>query len=132
MVDLYKGAATIDFDFSMTVHPVTKDLVLKRDGAAIIQAVKFLVMTSFGEILNEPDIGGGMGQVLFEQADSLTAFNVRRRVEQTIKNHEPRADLKSVDVSRSQDGHNLIVKVIFFYNNSPTPYEMAFGIKRTR
>ena len=131
-MDLYKGAATIDFDFAMTVHPVTKDLVLKRDGAAIIQAVRFLVMTSFGEILNEPDIGGGMGQVLFEQVDSLTAFNVRRRVEETIKNHEPRADLKSVDVNRSAEGHGIIVSVVFFYNNNPTPYEMSFTIRRTR
>ncbi len=132
MNKLYGKSTTIDFDFDMKVHPVTKDLVLKRDSAAISQAMKNLVLSGYGEIIDDPNIGGGVLNTLFDLADSITAFKVRQAVSQTIANHEPRADVRSVEVYQSQDAHHLHIVVTYYFASNPEPEVFHFSVERSR
>lgn len=121
-----------DFDFNLSVHPVTRDFVMRNNNKAIIQSLKNLTLTAFGEFTMENEIGGGASKLLFEVNDSLTSFNVRRRIEETIKNHENRIELKDVQVFKTPDLVGLMVIITFFYANNPEPVTEKFVLERLR
>lgn len=121
-----------DIDLNFNVHPVTGDLVKKTDKDAILQSIKFLVLTCEEEILQEPNIGGGVGKLLFNLGDGLLFYNVKQKVIETIRNHEPRCDLKSVEVMPVQNGDGLYVRLNFYILNNPTLITDTINLKRIR
>lgn len=132
MVDLYRGSTTIDFDFDMKAHPVTGDLVLKRDEQAIVQSVKNLVQTNYGEVLHNIELDGGVGDLLFNTISSITTFQIKSRIENVIKAHEPRVEVDKVTAYRTEDMNGIVIRISFYYANNPTPYETEFTLNRIR
>ena len=55
-----------DLNLSFKKHPVTDDLVVTKDAAAIKQAITTLLLTDRGERPFQPDIGSGLRSFLFE------------------------------------------------------------------
>ncbi len=136
--DFYKTTATgekivySDFDFGLNVHPITGDFIMRTNTKAIIQSLRNLVLSSAGEFLMDGEIGGGVDLMLFELNEPITAFNIQKRVEQTISNHESRIDLKSVEVFRSPDRYGLIIEVTFYFANQPEPFTERITLERVR
>lgn len=87
-----------DIDPKFTRSPKTGDLLTVADDAAIRTSLKNLLSTAFGERLFQPNIGGSLKPLLFEPVDAVTTYEIRDRILQTVRNHEPRVQNVLVDV----------------------------------
>lgn len=121
-----------DIDLTLTTHPVTGDFVKKTDVGAVMQSLKNLIKTAETEILMEMGIGGGVDRVLFDINDSLTAYNLKTRIEQTIENHEPRIELKEVSVYRAENNKAIVAQIIFYFANGPEAIVENIVLERMR
>ena len=78
-------------------HPVTDDLVTVKDKVAIAQSISNLLQTNTGERPFNPDLGSGIRELLFEQADWGTAAAISGRVRECLVKYEPRIKVLSVE-----------------------------------
>ncbi|ACV50105.1 gp25 base plate wedge subunit [Delftia phage PhiW-14] len=123
----------IDLDMNLETHPMTGDFALVRNGKAVMQSIRNLVMTSAGEILMNSEIGGGVPDNMFNAIDSLTVFNLSSQIKRTIANHEPRAEVTDLSVWRAPDNdHAIIISVKFFMRGSTIEYDEQITLERTR
>lgn len=100
-----------DIDPAFTRSPKTSDVLLIRDDAAVRMSLKNLLSTSFGERLFQPTIGGSLRPLLFEPIDAITTMEIRDRILQTVKNHEPRVGNVIVDVIANPDENYYTVNL---------------------
>ena len=87
-----------DLDPSMTRNPKTNDWLSLKDSRSIKSSLQNLFSTSYGERLLQPQIGNSLRSLLFEPIDSITTFEVRDRILETIRKYEPRISNVIVDV----------------------------------
>ena len=78
-------------------HPVTDDLVTVKDKVAIAQSISNLLQTNTGERPFNPDLGSGIRELLFEQADWGTAAAISGRVRECLVKYEPRIKVLKVN-----------------------------------
>jgi len=121
-----------DIDLNFTKHPVTGDIVKKKDVSAISTAIYNLFQTSNYERLFHPEIGCSLKNMLFEPIDAVSTTLMRDIITQTIINFEPRVRLVSVDIEQDTDNHGYKVFVTFFYANSADPITVRIFLERVR
>lgn len=108
-----------DFMPEFTANPSTGDLYRNINDFAIRDSLKNLILTEKGERPFQPTIGSTIRDSLFNQMDELTVNRLRSSVEETIKNHEPRALFRDISVVLD-DARNSISLTIFYTTiNSP-------------
>ena len=78
-------------------HPVTDDLITVKDKVAIAQSISNLLQTNTGERPFNPDLGSGIRELLFEQADWGTAAAISGRVRECLVKYEPRIKVLRVN-----------------------------------
>ena len=88
-----------DIDLSFDAHPVTKDILKKKDENAIAQSIKTLLLTSHYERLFNPDLGSNLKRFLFEPIDDVTTSLIRDSIFESLKNYEPRITIEEVIAS---------------------------------
>ena len=122
-----------ELSLKFEAHPATGDLIRLTDAKSILQSIRELVLTSENELVGDLDIYGGLNRFLFKNKTTLTLLQVKGRIEEIIKLHEPRADLKSVEVYTDGDErHAIMVRVVFYALNIPTPFEETIRLNRVR
>ena len=92
-------------------HPVTDDLVTVKDKIAIAQSISNLLQTNNGERPFNPDLGSGIRELLFEQADWGTAAALSGRVKECLLKYEPRISVLSVDASPDFENNGFDVEI---------------------
>ena len=102
-------------DLSMTFqsNPLTKDLIGLKNENAIARSVKNIVFTVPGEKFFNPRFGSRITQLLFENIDSITALSIQDEIESSIRQYEPRVDLKEVNVNARPDDNAFDVKIVY-------------------
>lgn len=108
-----KAAVYSDIDPSMGMHPKTKDLLVLEDTAAVRRSIQNLLSTARGERLFQPNIGASLRVLLFEPIDAITTFEMRDRILDTLRKHEPRIGSLFVDVVASADTNSYDVSIEF-------------------
>lgn len=121
-----------DLDLSLTIHPVRKDVNKLSDERAIIQSIKTLLLTKHYERPFNPDLGSNINKLLFEPLDPITAVSLKREIEQTVKNYEPRVSLQSVIVKPDFDNNAFSVSIIFIMKSLSQPITIQFFLARDR
>ena len=121
-----------DFDLSFDVHPITKDILRKRDENAIAQSIKTLLLTSFYERPFNPDLGSNLKRFLFEPVDNVTTTLIQDSIFQTLKNFEPRIMIEQVVASPNYDLDQYDVQITFFIKNVIEPITISFFLERIR
>jgi phage baseplate assembly protein W len=121
-----------DLDLSLTIHPVRKDVNKLSDERAIIQSIKTLLLTKHYERPFNPDFGSNINKLLFEPLDPITAVSLKREIEQTVKNYEPRVSLQSVIVKPDFDNNAFSVSIIFIMKSLSQPITIQFFLARDR
>ena len=109
-----------DLDLDFTAHPVTKDIVLKKDVEAIKRSVRNLVLTNHYEKPFHPEIGCGVREILFELMTPLSVHLLTRKVEDVITQYEPRAQLVGVRATPDLDRNAYELTIEFYVLNAPT------------
>jgi phage baseplate assembly protein W len=122
----------IDIDLNFTKHPVTGDISMKYDAAAIKASVKNLVMTAHYERRFHSEIGSDVPNLMFELMGPAHAFRLKKTIEDVINNFEPRVDLINVSVVYSDDLNTVNVTILFRIKNTETTLSVDVPLERTR
>ena len=92
-------------DFNLLFRPRSSDgdIFLVTDAGAVLQSVKSLILTNSFERPFRSNIGGNLGDFVFELNDSFTRFEIEDAIRRTIDNYEPRARVTSVKITSIGD-----------------------------
>ena len=121
-----------DLDLDFLAHPVTKDIVLKKNVEAIKRSVRNLISTNHHERPFQPEIGSGIRGVLFDLVGPTTAVVLQDEIKQVIQNYEPRVELIDVRVISAMDKNGYYVTIEFTPLNFPEPVTIEFFLERLR
>lgn len=121
-----------DLDLNFSIHPVTKDINKHKDYLAVINSVKNLVLLNHYEKPFHPEIGSNIKALLFENLDNITALSLEREIQQTIRNFEPRVDIKSIQITPDFRENGFSVTITFYIINRTEPVTIDFFLERVR
>ena len=122
-----------DLSLTFKKHPVTDDLVVTKDAAAIQQALTTLLLTSKGERLFNPELGSSLRRFLFEPLDYATASLIKAAILESIQEYEPRVIVIEliIDPNRNEDGFDVEMTYKIIGLQQP-PVTVDFFLSRTR
>ena len=121
-----------DFKKSLEKSPVSADLTLLKDEDAVKESIKNLILTDRGERLMQPNLGGNIRAMLFENLTPGILKLIEDRIESTIQLYEPRAELVDVIASSNIDENTVNVKIVFYVRNVQQPITLDVFLERTR
>jgi len=121
-----------DLDLNFIPHPVTKDIVRRYDENAVKTSVKNLILTGNFERPFRSDVGTPIKHLLFQVWDSTLPLLLKRVIEDTITNFEPRVVLLNTTVQFSPDNNSLYVTITFRIVNTTNPIDVNVVLERTR
>tara|TARA_S200000501_G_scaffold39427_1_gene32218 strand:- start:118 stop:543 length:426 start_codon:yes stop_codon:yes gene_type:complete len=122
----------VDLDLDFTRHPITNDVVKIEDVDAVKRSVRNLVNTQFYERPFHPELGCGVRDLLFENYTPMTGIFMRRKIEEVLRNYEPRANITSIQVNEQMDKNAIDVVVSFYVLNLPNPVSVTTTLQRIR
>lgn len=102
-----------DISLSFEPHPVTKDLPVLKNEAAIRRSVRNIVETIQGERFFDSLFGSDVYSTLFEFVDAGTASVLENEIAEAIFNYEPRVANLIVVVEARPDENAFEVTVTF-------------------
>lgn len=121
-----------DLDFNFFRHPKTADVSVRSDEEAIKQSIRNLLLTKNFERPFRSQIGSPIYGLLFEPVSTLTTAMMKRVIENTIENFEPRVDLLDVNIKFNAEQNNAIIGIVFRIKNTQTPVSINLVLERTR
>ena len=122
-----------DISLSFQPHPITNDLQVLKNEAAIRRSVRNLVMTIPTERFFDSSIGSDVGGSLFDFVDFGAASVINDQIRTSINNFEPRVDNLQVEVRPYPDQNAFDVTVIFDIVGQEFPtQEYSFLLEATR
>ena len=121
-----------DLSITFDKNPVTDDLLVTKNDAAIKRAVTNLILTKPGERFFNPNIGCKVSGLLFEPLDFITAGIIRDEIRYTINAFEPRVVLKEVEVELDYDNNCFDVLIEYTIIGQPENVQnLEFFLERT-
>lgn len=120
-----------DIDLSFTAKP-NGEIFVKRDAAAVTQALKNLIQTNFYEKPFQPFFGANIRAMLFELVDDDSEEELAEQIIKTINAYEPRARLLSLDVDINPDQNSLRVKIEYQVINTEEIITFTTNVARLR
>jgi len=121
-----------DLDLNFIIHPIKKDVNIHKNEMAIINSIKNLVLTNHYERPFQPELGGNIRRLLFENVDMFVAAQIERGITEIIGNFEPRAKVSKVIAVPSPDNNAYQIRLDFFIINNPNPITINFFLERIR
>lgn len=132
MSSITKSLVHKDFDLAFRAHPITGQLIVRKNADAIKQAVKLLILTSFYERRYRPRLGSSVKRRLFDLYDPATEANIKYDIRVAMENYEPRAELLDVKIIGDPDRNSLMVTIVFRPLNGSVPVEVSVSLQRIR
>ena len=122
-----------DISLSFQPHPITNDLQVLKNEAAIRRSVRNIVMTIPTERFFGSSIGSDVSGSLFDFVDFGTASVINDQIRTSINNFEPRVDNLQIEVRPYPDQNAFDVTVIFDIVGQEFPtQEYSFLLEATR
>ena len=122
-----------DLDLNFLAHPVTKDISTKTDEQAIKSSIRNLVLTSNYEKPFHPEIGSQIKSLLFEPATPMLPILIKKAIEYTIYNFEPRVNLIDLQAFPDFDNNSFDIKIIYEIVGADVPaQQLEFVLQPTR
>jgi len=121
-----------DLDLNFKAHPVTKDVTKRIGNAAIIGALKNLILTNPYEKPFQPGFGSRVRSLLFEDVSFITANILQSEIDNTIKNFEPRVGVDAIRVQAKPEQNRYDVTIRFYINNLEAPVTINFFLEKVR
>ena len=121
-----------DIDLNFEMNPLTKDVNILKNEDAVKRSVRNIVLTNFGEKKFQPFFGANVLAQLFENFSPFTAVQLKKAIERSLFENEPRIDRLVVDVIAENDKNSVDVTVRFTLKNSQEPVLVTFTLERIR
>jgi len=88
-----------DLNITFKKHPISNDLIVSKDTAAIKQSISNLLLTKTGERFFQPNLGSKIPGILFEPLDFATASLIEDEIRRVIGVYEPRVSVENISVT---------------------------------
>jgi len=122
----------LDIDISFTAKP-NGELYIKKDAAAVSQAIKNLLLTNHFEKPFQPFFGGNITSKLFELIDDPDMEEeLRDEISYQIELYEPRALVRRLDVKAEEDYNSLSVTLEYQVINTQELVTLTTSVSRLR
>ena len=121
-----------DLDLNFTAHPVTKDVVKRTGNAAIIGALRNLILTNLYEKPFQPTFGSRIRNLLFEDISFITANMLQSEIQSVIKNFEPRVSVDAIRVEAQPEENRYAETLRFYINNLQNPVTINLFLEKVR
>jgi len=121
-----------DFKKNLEISPVSQDITLLKDEDAVKEAIQNLILTDRGERLMQPNLGGNIRAMLFENITPTVLTLIEDQIRTTIELYEPRAELIDVIVTSNIDDNIVKVTIVFYVKNNQQPISVDVFLERTR
>ena len=121
-----------DLNLQMIVHPQKRDIIPLKGAAAVKNAIRNLLLTSFYERPFNSNLGSNLRGLLFEPADAVTKISLKNNVKRVLENHEPRIDNINVIVDSYQNDTEYRVTVVFSIKATDEVSEVEINLRRLR
>jgi phage baseplate assembly protein W len=125
------GKQYVDFDMDMTSHPAHGDLEQVKKNNVISRSINNIMKTSPYERLFQPDIQGGISNLLFENFGPLTDARLAAAVQHAIETYEPRAIVKKINVIRLEEDNAYQIYIEYTPDNSSETASTEVYLERT-
>jgi phage baseplate assembly protein W len=120
-----------DIDLSFTAKS-NGEIFVKKEAAAVKQAVKNLILTDYFEKPFEPFYGGNIRALLFELADDEVEEETRENIIRAINAYEPRAIVREVSVSYQEERNSISIYIEFQVINTEEVVTFTTSLSRLR
>tara|TARA_R110000868_G_scaffold72961_6_gene211965 strand:- start:17087 stop:17503 length:417 start_codon:yes stop_codon:yes gene_type:complete len=121
-----------DFKKNLEISPVSADLTVWKDEDSVKESMRNLILTDRGERLMQPNLGGNINAMLFENITPSTLMLIQNQVRTTIELYEPRAELIDVTATSNIDDNTVKVNIAFYITNVQQPITLDVFLERTR
>ena len=122
-----------DISMSFQINPINSDTIAVKNETAISRSIRNLVLTNPGERFFNPKLGSRISEILFDNADDISAAALREEIEETVNVYEPRVKLKDVRVSPDFEGHSFDITITYdIVGIDALPQQLNFALQSTR
>ena len=121
-----------DLDLDFGRNTVTNDVNKLTDVEAVKRSVRNLINTNHFERPFHPEIGGNVRALLFEPMTPLTALNLQRKIEEVLKNFEPRANITQILADPDIDRNGYRLEIRFYVIGIQNPITVETFLERLR
>lgn len=122
-----------DFVNNLLQHPLSGDIAKVTNAESIKQSIKNLIKINYGEKLFNPTVGSDVYKSLFEPIDGFVLNDIKDRISDTIKFHEPRVFLLGVETSSVEnDDYSVSVSIYFSIINTGETSTLNLILRRVR
>lgn len=121
-----------DLDLNFTAHPVTKDVVKRTGDAAIIGALRNLILTNYYEKPFSPTFGSRIRGLLFENVSFIIANALETEIRSAVDTFEPRVQIKGVKVQAKPEENRYNVSIVFYIDNVEDPITINMFLEKVR
>ena len=123
-----------DLKVNFKPHPITGDLQVSKDDAAIKQAIVNLLLTVPGERPFQPLLGSRLSRLLFEPLDYGIAAIIATEIKDTVRKYEPRVNVKGLVVEPNFEENAFDVNFEFEIRGREdnAPLQINFLLQRTQ
>jgi len=116
----------------LACNPVSEDVAVKLNENSIKQSIKNILFTDRGERFFQPNLGGNIRAMLFENITPQLLVSMKQQISTTIKTHEPRCNLIDVVCSAAEDENGVYVSIVFNVINKQEPVVLEVVLERVR
>ena len=107
-----------DIDIRFKLHPMTGDLIIKRDEESIKQSIRNILMFSSLERRDNPHFGVGINQMLFSNFSMFEIQFLKMRISNNLFNYEKRIDVIDVEIVSIPEANQAIITIYYQYKGS--------------
>ena len=108
-----------DLSFNFTKNPITNDIVVLKNEAAIKQSVKNLVLTKLRERPFRPELGTDSTSYLFELNRNIASNELLQQIELVLETYESRIILQRIDVDTDDSLHSFDISIEYLIVGLP-------------
>ena len=122
-----------DISMSFKVNPLNDDLIVLKNENAIARSIRNIVFTLPGEKFFDENFGSRISKSLFDNIDDLTAATIKDEIERSIRNNEPRVNLRSVRTIPNFENNEFDVTITYDIIGADVPaQQLEFVLQPTR
>ena len=125
------SAGYSDFDINFVAHPISGDIAIKRDSDAIKRSVRNIILTNHYERPFKPNFGANLRGLLFELADDITKYEIRKQINEAIQSFEPRVRVQNIYLNQDR-GNRMYVNLHYGIVGVAEPQELEVILQRVR
>jgi len=120
-----------DMDLNITPHPSTGDLILKQDKDAVKRSLRNIMLTNNYERPFRPGFGANLRALLFELADDITKYEIRKQITEAIEDFEPRVVIDTIYLNQDMS-NRMYINLHYGIRGVPEAQELEVVLERVR